>query len=336
MTAPMLLICAIKKHTWNLYSILDDKVFDLQLSVPNKRYCGSSFGWLIAVEKNFAVTLINPFLRVKGWRKKENSIIRLPPMWPRPNKNDHRRRWSRQCDHYVFKATMSADPILNAEDCIMVVIYRELCQIAFIRLSKDTTWTYIDTGVDKQGNLIQEVAHVEDKFYAVDHWNRLLSFGVTAQSNSDMELVARITVRQVMADKKYLVYSNGKELLMVIRYLAYDDGKRSTVGFLVYELNFDKCDWVARNNLGDDVALFVGDNSTVSVSASKSGCFPNCIYFIHDSDCNGYDIDRRNNLDFGIYNVETKSITKPYAPHVGSLVEMTKVPPVWVVPTLKL
>ncbi|KAK9928460.1 hypothetical protein M0R45_025594 [Rubus argutus] len=336
MTAPMLLICANKKRTWNLYSIVDDKVFDLQLSVPNKRYCGSSFGWLIAVEKNFAITLINPFLRVKGQRKNENSIIRLPPMRLHPNGNSYKRRWSRQCDHYVFKATMSADPILDAKDCIIVVTYVELCQMAFIRLGKDTTWTYIDTGVDKLGNLIQEVTHVEDKFYAVDHWNRLLSFGVAAQLNSDIELVACMPRRSGMVDKKYLVYSNEKELLMVIRYMAYDGGKRSTVGFLVYELNFDKCDWVAKNNLGDDVVLFVGDSSSVCVPASKSGCLSNCIYFIHDSDLYGYDIARYDNLDFGVYDVKSKSISQPCTPHARSLVEMTNYQPVWILPTLNL
>ncbi|KAK9945429.1 hypothetical protein M0R45_010946 [Rubus argutus] len=335
MTAPMLLICANKRHTWNLYSIVDDKVFDLQLSVPNKRYCGSSFGWLIDVDKNFAVTLINPFLRVKGRTKKENSIIRLPPMRPPPNIDDQRLRWSRQCEHYVFKATMSADPILNAEDCIVVVIYLELCKMAFIRLRKDTTWTYIDMSVDRQGTLIHEVARVEDKFYVVDYFNRLLSFGVTGESNSDLELVARIT-RRPGVDKRYLVYSNEKELLMLIRCMAYTGGKRATKRFLVYEFNFDKCEWFEKHNLGDDVALFVGDNSSISVSASKSGCLSNCIYFIHDSDLNGYDIGRRYHLDFGVYNVKSRSILQPCTEHARNLVEMTDYQPVWVVPTLKL
>ncbi|XP_062022672.1 F-box protein SKIP23-like [Rosa rugosa] len=334
MTAPMLLICANKRHSWNLYSIVDDKVFDFQLSVPNKRYCGSSFGWLIAVEKNFAITLINPFLRVKGRRKKENSIIRLPSMRLPPS-NSERRRWSRQCNHYVFKATMSADPIADAEDCIVVVIYREFCQMAFIRLGKATTWTYIDTGVDRLGTLIQEVTNVEDKFYAVDQKFRLLSFGVTAESNPNVEVVACMTRRPALS-KRYLVYSIEKELLMVIRYVAYDGGKRSTVGFLVFELNFDKREWVAKDNLGDDVALFVGDSASVTVPASKSGCLSNCIYFVHDNDRNGYDIDRRYHLDFGVYNVKSKSISQPYTSHAKSLVEMTDYEPVWVKPTLNL
>ncbi|KAK9945432.1 hypothetical protein M0R45_010949 [Rubus argutus] len=308
MTAPMLLICANKRHRWNLYSTVDDKVFDLQLSIPKKRYCGSSFGWLIYVDKNLAVTLINPFLRFKGRTKKENSIIRLPPLPPPTNRDDQRPRWSRQCEHYVFKATM---------------------------LRKDTKWTSIHMSVDIQGVFIQEVACVEDKFYTVDRWNRLSTFGVTAESNSDLELVACLT-RPRGVDKKYLVYSNERELLMLIRCMVYTGGKRATVRFLVYELNFDECEWFEKHNLGDDVALFVGDNSSISVSASKSGCLSNCIYFIHDYDLNGYDIDQRYHLDFGVYNVKSQSISQPCTQHARDLVEMTDYQPIWVLPTLKL
>ena len=62
------------------------------------------------------------------------------------------------------------------------------------------------------------------------------------------------------------MYSIEKELLLVIRYFAYDDHrKRSTNGFSVFKFNFDKREWVAKDNLGDDVVLFVGNNSSVTV-----------------------------------------------------------------------
>lgn len=66
MTIPMLLIATDIEDTWNLYDVMENKVFDVEISMPNKRYCGGSKGWLITVEKNFAVTLINPFFRIKG------------------------------------------------------------------------------------------------------------------------------------------------------------------------------------------------------------------------------------------------------------------------------
>ncbi|KAK9946140.1 hypothetical protein M0R45_011617 [Rubus argutus] len=330
MTTPMLLISANKKHTWHLYRVMDNKVLDLQISVPNKRYCGSSKGWLINIEKNFVVTLINPFFRIKGRRKKENSIICLPPLTP-PLKPRDKRRWSRRSENYGVKVTMTADPILNASDCIVVMIYEELCQMAFIRLSKDSTWTYIDTSVDKRWRLVEEVTYFQDRFYAVDHWRRLISFDITAHSNSDVKLVAQ-GIEGKRFDKKYIVNSNEKELLMVQRYYTFadeDENYGMTIGFHVFEFKFDKHEWIEKNTLGN-VALFLGDNTSISVSTSNfPGCQANCIYFCQDKNYNGRVKDYR---DSGIYDIESQTITR----YDMSLAKMINRPTIWVVPTFQL
>ncbi|KAK9946142.1 hypothetical protein M0R45_011619 [Rubus argutus] len=328
MTTPMLLIPANKKHTWHLYRVMDNKVLDLQISVPNKRYCGSSKGWLITIEKKFVVTLINPFFRVKGRRKKENSVIHLPPLTP-PLDPIHKRHWSRRSENYGVKVTMTADPILNATDCIVVIIYEELCQMAFIRLSKDSTWTYIDTSVDKRWRLVEEVAYFQDRFYAVDHWRRLVSFDITAHSNSDVKLVAQ-GIEGKRFDKKYIVNSDDKELLMVQRYYTFADENRAmTVGFNIFKFNFDKREWIEKNTLGN-VALFLGDNTSMSVSTLNfPGCQANCIYFCHDKNYNGR---VRHYCDSGVYDIKSQTITR----YDMSLLKMTNQPAIWVVPTFQL
>lgn len=58
--------------------------------------------------------------------------------------------------------------------------------MAFIRLSKDTTWTYVDTGVKTN----QDVLCIENKIYAVDCRSKLFSFDITTQSQSDLKCVA--------------------------------------------------------------------------------------------------------------------------------------------------
>ncbi|KAK9902584.1 hypothetical protein M0R45_001518 [Rubus argutus] len=86
-------------------------------------------------------------------------------------------------------ATISADPILNASDCIVTVIHLERYTLAFIRLGKDTTWTYVDESVDDSLEgccMIEDVANVGNKLYAVNYWSELLSFDVTTWSNSNM------------------------------------------------------------------------------------------------------------------------------------------------------
>ncbi|CAL8157160.1 unnamed protein product [Prunus armeniaca] len=123
-TAPMLLISSDKEDTWNLYNVMNNKVLDLQLRLPSKRFCGSSKGWLIVLEENFVVTLMNPFSMVDGCKEKENLIIHLPPQ--------ARLYDFRESDYHVRKATISADPILNAHDFIVTVIYGYFSNFAVI------------------------------------------------------------------------------------------------------------------------------------------------------------------------------------------------------------
>ncbi|PRQ57025.1 hypothetical protein RchiOBHm_Chr1g0343741 [Rosa chinensis] len=241
-------------------------------------------------------------------------------------------------NNFVFKATISADPILNAKDCInVVVIYEDYCRLAFIRLNKLKTLhgLMLTTYVDNRWTLIREVVHTEDKFYAMNRWSQLLSFDITAQSNLNVKLVGhKISGTKFM--QRYLVYSTEKKLLMVDRYCFYEkvDGfsKRVTKEFKVFYFNFDRCEWTEKKTLGD-VALFIGDNSSISVLASNfSGCKPNCIYFNHDCDRIGKDFKHYN---FAVYNVETGIVSQPYAKYANTLVNMANRPCIWIVPTFQ-
>ncbi|KAI5347007.1 hypothetical protein L3X38_014886 [Prunus dulcis] len=110
---------------------------------------------------------------VNGRKKRKESFINLPPL----DKGN-------LCDEgtiaeFVVKATISADPILDANNCVVVVIYEGSCKLAFIRLNKDTTWTYVDPRLEYIGqslDMIEDVVHVKEKFYAVKV-RRFLAFG---------------------------------------------------------------------------------------------------------------------------------------------------------------
>ncbi|KAK9914198.1 hypothetical protein M0R45_037989 [Rubus argutus] len=324
-TAPMLLTYTGKAETWSLCDIIEDTVI-MQLELPNKRFCGFSKGWLITMDANFVVTLINPFSRIKGRKAKENSIIALSAL-KLPKTFEQRTRWAKQCDHYIFKATISADPISNAEDCIVVVIYEESCQLAFIRLEKDTRWTYIDI----QCRQIEEVVYVEDTFYAIDYLNKLFSFQVTAHefnSDEDVILVAE-GFKPGDICKRYLVELSENELLMVQRYFDYKDRRRVTTKFEVFKVDDYNCEWTKINSLGD-VALFVGENSSISVLASKNlGCLPqNCIYFLHDWDRHAIDFGHGGG-DFGVYNIKNKSLLPIDTTHAATLLKMSDQTAIW-------
>ncbi|CAN6569415.1 unnamed protein product [Malus baccata var. baccata] len=329
---PLLLIqTAIKtakKRDWNIYHPIEDRVLGLQLNFSKKRFCGSSKGWLIAMNMGLVVTLINPFLWIKGREKRQDSIINLPPL-ARPQE-----RVSVQITcTFVIKATISADPILDVDKCIVVVIH-EPGKLAFIRLKdKDTSsWTYIDEG---SGIQFQDVVHVGDKFYAVEELGRLSSFEITTHSISSKQLVAGNTMVFDEVIKAYIVVLNDNELWMVQRGFEFNTGRVTTL-VKIFKLNFDKREWVETKTLGD-LAFFLGDNFSISVKASNfPGCMPNCIYFNYDYDrINSYPKNRLSD-DYCVYNVDSRSFSQPYTREAKKLLEKTMQPSFWVVPTLQL
>ncbi|KAF6150071.1 hypothetical protein GIB67_002853 [Kingdonia uniflora] len=107
-------------------------------------------------------------------------------------------------------------------------------------------------------------------------------------------------------DTFYLMEMSG-ELHMVVRILEYDLNKHApthhieTAAFEVYKLDFSTRRWEELSSLGD-YALFVGNNTSFAVSASKySQLKGNSIYFTDDdTDVN----DEVCDPDIGIFNFE--------------------------------
>ncbi|KAB2598688.1 F-box protein SKIP23-like [Pyrus ussuriensis x Pyrus communis] len=320
--APMLLFSTGNNGVWRLYDVMRDKVLDLQVKLSKKRFCGSSKGWLVAVEEDFTITLINPVFRVKGRKVKENSIICLPPF----NPPSWERVWIGRPNYGVYKATITADPILDADNCVVLVIYEDRCQLAFIRLNKDKMWTYIE---DLRFVLF-EVVPVRNQFYAIGgDESQLLSFDITTRFSSDIKFITTRRANECFTTL-YLVSVNEEELLMVVRYIDhdYDREKRVTEKFEIFK------------SLGD-VALFLGDNSTVAVLASDiPGCRSNCIYFTHDHDRQTtIEFGGRGPHDLGVYDLESR-IVDSQRPFTFSKLAMKMVgnsirPPIWIVPTFQ-
>ncbi|RXI08592.1 hypothetical protein DVH24_022736 [Malus domestica] len=322
-TNPLLMIPSQSYYKWSLYNPVDDKVLKTQLNLARQRFCGSSKGWLIVADKNRLVSLINPF-----FSNDEKKIIRLPPL-SLPSLIRLRRE-----NYVVYKATISADPILNADNCIVTVVYEDICQLAFLRLNKDSQWTYILEKVDRGWwRTVEEVVQFEDRFYAVDLYGKVFSFDVTTPSVAPVKVVGREFDGENCYVTRYLVVCNEKTILMVQRCMVGLDG-HETKRISVFELNISKGEWTEKNSLGD-VALFVGDNSSIYVCASKSGCRANCIYFIHDNIEGGF--GPRGAYDYGVYNVEEKRfLENPFHRDAGILMSKTVVSPIWIAPTYNL
>ena len=134
------------------------------------------------MEQDFTVALIKPFPNSKDRAGRENLVIRLPQLNPPELSEENlKKRRVENCNYYVVKAIITADPILNSDECIVVLIYLGLRQMAFIRPSKDTTWTYLRT---KGYGIIDIIQWEDGKVYAVGTHGNLLTFDITSESNS--------------------------------------------------------------------------------------------------------------------------------------------------------
>ncbi|XP_059627423.1 putative F-box protein At3g25750 [Cornus florida] len=316
----------------SLYSITDNKSYDFQLRVPyKKRLSGSSYGWLFTVEESLGVTLMNPF---------SGAIIELPPIMnllevePHPNHIDVR---PLEVEFEVIKAILSADPASSPNDYIVAAIYGDCCNLAFIR-ARDKAWTYIDK---KRFKPLYDVIYYKGQIFAVDNKYSVIMIDLNKRvGESKAPQVEVIELRtNVYGDPTYLVESSSGDLLFVQRsYEFRDDSQYATLGFEVFKLLLEQFEQGSPmqlkgknlKNLGGDT-LFLGDNHSICVSASKwSGCQPNSIYYTDDNiDILNYpSLGRR---DIGIFNIENGS----FGTHYNLDPSHNHMPPsIWILPTV--
>ncbi|XP_024021531.1 F-box protein SKIP23-like [Morus notabilis] len=203
-------------------------------------------------------------------------------------------------------------------NCVIVVIFSPgLHKLAFIRPTKDPTWNRIH--VDHLINF-DDVLYYDNRFYAIDNFCRLVSFDTSDPCNLNIKLVVGKTFRTNSSNKLYLVQSYKGEFLRVEREFKY------------WILTSPEPRWIEINNLGDG-ALFLGDNSSISVLASHFvGCKANCIYFTHDDGA----INLRRSCDMGVYDYEAERYMLHYSMDSAPVSNITAQPPIWVVPALDL
>ncbi|XP_060974708.1 uncharacterized protein LOC133039777 [Cannabis sativa] len=183
--------------------------------------------------------------------------------------------------------------------------------------------------VDADPNIIQfqtNKPHYGGLFYAIINDGTLRSFDLRSPCvDSTVRELAREIPLLHLGLKRYLVESYG-HIILVERFFRWDikDEIRRTWRYCMESNN-----WIHMKSLGE-MALFVGDNSSVSVLATRfNGIQPNCIYFTHDEDviC-GSSIPMI--FDVGLYDLENDE----FKLHSATLNKMNRRPPIWLLPTL--
>ncbi|XP_050212371.1 F-box protein SKIP23-like [Mercurialis annua] len=289
-----------------------------EVSYP-KRHCGSSHGWLIIIDDTPSVLLINPLTRAR---------LYLPPLSSFPNVvgfnySDVGREYALQIrlggrinlslrqmrDWFIQKVVLSSSP-LKDDNFVAVAILNQTGDLAYCR-NGDKSWSLIENA----RTYSEDVIYYNGMFYAVNKTGQIAVCDVSGESPR-VSIIE--TPRQIGGDMQYLV-SSGDELLLVTRFLdveyEFDHPDMEphlfyrTTRFDVLRLDLNGPRWLSMRSLGDK-ALFIGENSSLSLSASDfPGCMANCIYYTNDySDTNAD--GHVGEHDFGIFKLRDDS-TEP-------------------------
>lgn len=263
-------------------SILENRVWELELSEAHGNYCWGSFhDWLIMVKNidNFhlEVNLLNPFSR---------SQISLPSLW-----------------NFYHKMVLSGPPSQNNFICML--LHSQCCELAFW-VPGENSWHKLKL----TGEPFEDAVFCNGSFYLLaDGFNiwqidvkSIYSsigkgdddFGTLSQIQTQIhevkwpeifQLQEGIILQRNHHDYKilrYLVESCG-ELLLVCRYFSTKQAAvLDTQKLEVYSLDFCQLSWKKVEDLGDQM-IFLGKCCSSSFSAKELGVGNrNSIYFCND------------------------------------------------------
>ncbi|KAF7151610.1 hypothetical protein RHSIM_Rhsim02G0223700 [Rhododendron simsii] len=281
--------------------------------------CLESLGWLVTISQDGDMNLLHPFTRVQ---------INLPQI----TKNYHLDSMKNHLS-FVHKAVLSSRPE-ESNDYALVVIYGCSRRLAFWRPG-DKSWTGVHVGLIS----FCDINFYKGLCYGVISNGMVLAFDVWGL-NPPLAWHVGYGAREFIGHsglKQLYVVQSADVVLIVIRdfreaclpvfleddHLGFSNNGESrvyyaTCGFKVFEVG--EC--VEKTSLGDN-ALFLGDNSSVSVVASRfRGIKSNCIYYTNN-------FKRREGNYMCIYNMEDGSHRPCYEEESSGLT----CPPMWVNPS---
>lgn len=212
-----------------------------------------------------------------------------------------------------------------------IAILNQTGELAYCK-NGDKAWRFIE-GAQSYS---EDVIYCKGLCYAVDKQGGIAICDV----RHDSPKVSFIqTPRQLSGDMQYLVNS-GDELLLVTRHLDLESYLETDRSYLIYRtkrfevsrLVWSGPHWERVKSLYDKM-LFIGENSSLSLSASDfTGCMGNCICFTDDYSETNYD-GAFGEHDIGIYKLLDGSIEPlPCYPR-NSFFRLRWPTPLWITPS---
>ncbi|KAI8569443.1 hypothetical protein RHMOL_Rhmol02G0279600 [Rhododendron molle] len=304
--------------------------------VRGKR-CLETLGWFVTIAQDGEMNLLHPFTRVQ---------INLPHV---TTFKDYHMRTFHNNTSVIRKAVLSSPPE-DSKDYALAVAYGEKGYLGFWRPG-DESWNDVKISVLP----IRDIIFHEGLFYGVMGRGFVFDFDVRGPDPtwtwiaSDIpDMYTRTGLNRQLytstgRNKQLFIVESKGEVLVVIRDLSMpnfcddhhyvpDNTNRSRVDYRTRRFQVfqatprEKVKWVEIMSLGDN-ALFLGDNASVSVDASRfPGIKANCIYYTDEH----WEFRKRGGLKhMGIYCLEDGRNNPCYEEQSSNLV----CPPLWVNPS---
>ncbi|XP_074289801.1 putative F-box protein At5g55150 [Silene latifolia] len=292
------------------------------------RCWGSPYGWVAMAKLDLSVQLFNPITKATISFPSLETLPYLPKNTPAYN--NERRDYYHSClSGFLTKLiVLKVSQNDHRHEFVIMIIYDFHRRLAFARHG-DPSWTSVLIKETTSVRIFDVVA-MDNHVYAIyddaaiAYWEIKEFFGFELVKPMDYLPGDPETFNDLYIDqiKVYLIQSN-TDLLMVLRSKVhvsnadntnYDyDIVYRTNDFEIFKLNHIDKDWENVEDLGD-VALFVGDNSSMSVSvADDAKCLqPSCIYFTDDESGSWLTPREFGGHDMGVFDFKTNDILRFY------------------------
>ncbi|KAI8569477.1 hypothetical protein RHMOL_Rhmol02G0282100 [Rhododendron molle] len=294
--------------------------------------CLETLGWLVTISEDGEMNLLHPFSRVQ---------IGLPHV---TNFKDYEDGRMESNIIFMQKAVLSSRPEDNA-DFVLMTIYAGRGWLGFWRPG-DKTWTTIESYSTHPGAFCDIIFH-KGLFYGIAAGGMVFACDVWGPNPTAAQLVVDVPQKYFMGKRPYIVESAGV-ILVAVRdgsmpvfleensddfdpsKVTESDVDYETCDFELFELDLsNEGKWGEKTSLGDS-ALFLGDNASVSVQASRyHGIKANCIYYTDDCWESYTFFKRGGGKDMGIFDLEDGSQMPCYNGESFSPI----CPPMWVNPS---
>ncbi|XP_074297034.1 putative F-box protein At5g55150 [Silene latifolia] len=305
---PCLLLA--ENHTENpaflrkILSLDNDKCY--QLSLPHTfgaRCWGSNCGWVVTIDLSRQIYMYNPFTKAR---------LGLPPQPTLPNQDPPLDNEEEDAILTRMVSIRKAIVVKDGNDLIVLAMHSNWKRFLSFARPGDVTWTPIVPPWPVEGTpailpFSQRTADVVCKDGSI-----LILYEDASVGGLDLSDLSKsrksehfVKAKQFLPSSEvfknrlnkhlqemYFVESLGK-LLIVLRHKrnvwdpdsqVNEDEIYKTDRFEVFAFDSEARKWEQVTELGD-VALFVGDNQSISVRASDCrNCKSNCIYFTDDCD----------------------------------------------------